>query len=201
MVRIDVFDYFNNLGKEEKFIENFTELKNELENLDEINELIDNFERNSFFHSKYFLKKATNQHLAMKLKLLNSELREKNEIFEKLHSLAYNLGLLRTVLFVKDENIFKNIKKSFLTNEYSSINVILKDLNNFKEKIIELETNYKALINENYSSVDFKVRHEHDLEEHFKKLNGIYEKQKLLLLSMGKMFVNSMDKILKNKKI
>lgn len=200
MVKIDVFDYFN-LSEKEKLIESFSEIKNELEKLEEINDLIENFEKNSLFHSEVFLKKAKNQHLALKIKLLNSELREKNEISERLQSLGYNLGLLRMLLVAKDDKVFKKIKESFLTNDYSSIPVIIKELNDFKGKISELENNYKALINERYASIDFKIRHEHHLEEHLKNLNNVHKKQKQLLSSMGIMFVDLCKNVLKQKNL
>lgn len=201
MVKINPFDYFNNTNTENKLIENFSEIKEELENLEEVNELIDNFERNSFFHSEFFLKNSENQNLGLKIKIINFELKEKNEINERLHSLGYNLGLLRTLLVVKEDNIFKKIKESFLVNDYSSIPVIIKELNEFKDRINELENSYNALINEKYSSIDFKVRHEHHLEEHLKDLNNVHKKQKKLLMSMGLMFTSSFKNILKQENL
>jgi len=200
VVKINPFDYFKNVDSKEELIESFSEIKNELENLEEINNLIDNFERNSIFHSEVFLKKAKNQHLALKIKMLNSELKEKNEINERLHSLGYNLGLLRTLLVVKDDKVLKKIKENFLTNDYSSIPVIIKELNNFKDKVNEVENSYNALINEKYSSVDFKVKHEHHLEEHLKNLDKVHKKQKKLLMSMGLMFSKLCKNILRRKK-
>ena len=187
------------MNDKERLIESFSEIKNKLENLEEIDGLIDNFEKNSIFHSEFFLKKAKNQNLALKIKILNSELKEKNEINERLQSLGYNLGLLRTLLIVKDDKVFKKIKESFLTNDYSSIPVIIKELNDSKEKIDELENDYKALINQGYASIDFKVRHEHELDEHLKSLNNIHKKQKQLLISMGLMFAKLVKDILKQK--
>ena len=201
MIRINIFDYFNNANKEDKLIENFSEIKEKLDNLEEIDETIDNFEKNSIFHSEYFLKKAKNEHLALKIKLLNSELKEKNEINERLQSLGYNLGLLRTLLIVKDDKVFKKIKESFLTNDYSGIPVIIKELNDFKNKINESESSYKNLINEKYSSIDFKVRHEHELEGHLKNLHEIHKKQKRLLVSMGLMFTSLLKRISKRKNL
>jgi len=187
------------MNDKERLIESFSEIKNKLENLEEIDGLIDNFEKNSIFHSEFFLKKAKNQNLALKIKILNSELKEKNEINERLQSLGYNLGLLRTLLIVKDDKVFKKIKESFLINDYSSIPVIIKELNGFKDKINEAESSYKNLINEKYSSIDFKVRHEHELEEHLKNLHEIHKKQKQLLISMGLMFAKLVKDILKQK--
>ena len=200
MIRIDAFDYFSQINNgESELIGHFPEIKKELESLEEINELIENFEKNSIFHSNVFLKRAKNQHLAVKIKILNSELKEKNEINERLQSLGYNLGLLRMLQVVKDDKAFKKIKESFLTNDYSSIPVIIKELNNSKEKIDELENDYKALINQGYASIDFKVRHEHELDEHLKSLNNIHKKQKQLLKSMAIMFVKLSKNILKQK--
>ncbi|MBS3102804.1 hypothetical protein J4458_05160 [Candidatus Woesearchaeota archaeon] len=199
MVKIDVLDYLNRQKGSEKLIENFPEIKDELEKLGEINESVENFEKSSFFHSGFFLKKAKNRHLALKIKMLNSELREKNEICERLHGLAHNLGMLRTLLAVKDEKVFKRINDSFLTNDYSSIPVVIKELNDFKDKINELEKNYKSLINENYASIDFKVKHEEHLDRHLKNLHETHGRQKKLLMSMGVMFTKLCKDILKKR--
>ena len=201
MVRINPFDYFKNLNvKQENLIENFSEIKNGLWNLEETTDLIENFEKNSIFHSEFFIKKAKNHDIALKIKILNSELRE-NKINERLQSLSHNLGLLRMLLAVKDDSVFKKINHSFLTNDYSSIPALIKGLNNFKNKIDKLEQNYKSLINERYASIDFKVRHEHHLEGHLKNLNDIHKKQKKLLVAMGVMFTNLTNSIIKQKNL
>ena len=203
MVKINLFDYFNNTNNQDKLIENFSEIKDELGKLEEINESIDNFERNSFFHNEFFLENSQNKHLALKIKMLNAELKEKDEINERLQGLGHNLGLLRTLLVVKDDKMFSNIKESFLVNGHSSIPAIIEELNDFKDKVTDLKNTYKALINERYSSIDFKVRHEDYLENHLKNLGKVHKKQKQLLVSMtmifSKLFNDILRKSLKTK--
>ncbi len=194
-----MIDYYQT--ENEELIDDFTEIKKELEQLEDVNGMIDNFERNSIFHSTIFLKRTKDQDTNIRIKLLNSELREKEEINERLHSLAYNLGMLRTLLFVKDDRVFSKIKENFLTNDYSSINAVIKELNDFKDKIGELENNYRSLIDNRYVNMDFKVRHEHLLDEHLKSLENMHKKQKTLLKSMGFLFSRAMKNILKQKSL
>ena len=201
MIRINPFDYFNNLGKKSNIIESYSEIKAELEKLEEVNGLIDDFERNSFFHCGFFTEKSKNKHLASKIKDLNLELREKDLINERLQSFGNNLGLLRTFLHIKDEFALNKVKHGFFVNDFSSIPVIIKELNDFKDKINNLEQNYKAMINEEHSSIDFKANHQHLLEEYLKNLHNIHNKQKLLFQSMGLMFTKHFKGILKRKNL
>ena len=181
-------------------IERFSDVRKELENVEELHGHIDDFERNSIFHSTVFLKKAKDQSAAMRVKMLNSQIREKNEITERLHELAHNLGMLRTLVFVKDEKAFSRIKDSFLTNEYSSIPVIAEELNDFRDKLDNLKKGYKAMINDRHASIDFKVKHEHHLDSHLKKLENVRKKQKALLVSMGLMFTKLSKELIRQKR-
>jgi hypothetical protein len=201
VIRINPFDYFNNLGKKSELIESHSEIMAELDKLGEVNGLIENFERNSFFHCGFFTEKAKNKHLASKIKELNLELREKDLINERLQSFGNNLGLVRTCLHIKDEFLLNKIKHGFFVNDFSSIPAITKELNEFKDKINDLEQNYKAMINEEHSSIDFKANHQHLLEEHLKNLHNTHKKQKMIFQSMGLMFTKHFKSILKGKNL
>ena len=80
---------------------NLKEIREELDNIKEINHLVDNFQKFSDLHEKKFLKSVYKRDIPFKIKLLNAHLKEKNEISERLRSLLYNLSVLRISIISK----------------------------------------------------------------------------------------------------
>jgi len=197
---INPYDFFKQAENKDNIIRSYSEIKHELNNLGDAYDLIENFEKHSFFHNEFFHERSKNKHLVSEIKFLNSEIRDKDLINERLQSLGNNLGSLRTIQSIKDISVINQVKHGFFENSFSGIPAIINELKDFKDKLNKLEGNYYSLINEEYSSIDFKVRHQHHLEEHLKNLNKIYEKQNNLLISMGMMFTKHFKEIIRKKK-
>ena len=199
MVKIDIFDHIRDVNNNTK-LENksFEETKKDLEELYEHNIIFEELEKTSFFETKnsIYIKNDT----FMQTRLLISKIKEKQEIPERLNSLSYNVGWLKAAILIKDNNIMNKAINNILKNEYSSINTIITELNSLKNKIDKLENLYSSLLNNNPLSLDIKILLEQDFENKYKKLNGLYNKQKNILFNLSNIFVKlTKDYVLKNK--
>ena len=86
-----------------------------------------------------------------------------------------------------------------MKNEYSSINSIVSELNSLKNKIDKLEILHTSLLKSG-SSLDVKTLLEQYFREKRKKLNGVHNKQKNILLSLSNIFIRlTKHSVLKNK--
>lgn len=179
---------------------NITDIREELDNLKEINEIVDNFQKFSDLHDKKFLKQVYHQDIPFRITLMNSHLKEKNEINERLRELSYNLSVLRSSIVTKDkEKTLKTINK-FLKSDYSGVSVITDELNEFKEKINNLDEHYKLLMNYVPKTLDHKITTEAKYKEHINKLHSIHEKQKEIFVNTVRLFLKISKKGLKNLK-
>ncbi len=196
MVKINIFDYIkgSNTKSENK---TFEEIKKDLEELYEYNIVLEELEK-SFFDTE------NSMHIENKFfiqsKLIISEIKEKQEITERLNSLSYSVGWLKAAALIKDSNVTNKAIKSIVNNEYSSINVIILELNSLKDKIDELEDLHIGLLKSGLS-LDVKTLLEQDFKEKHRKLNELYNKQKNILLNLSNIFIKlTKDSVIKNKK-
>ena len=171
------------------------ETKKDLEELNEFGVVFD--ELDSPFEAQASMYMDNNAF--MRNQLLISEIKDKQEITDRLNSLSYSVGWLKAAIIIKDNNIAAKAIKNIMKNEYSSINSIVSELNSLKNKIDKLEILHTSLLKSG-SSLDVKTLLEQDFREKRKKLNGVHNKQKNILLSLSNIFIRlTKHSVLKNK--
>jgi len=84
-------------------------------------------------------------------------------------------------------------------NDYSSISIIVSELNSLKSRIDELESLHISLLKGGLS-LDTKTLLEQDFKENHKKLNELYNKQKNILLNLGNIFAELAKDAVRKKK-
>jgi len=182
---------------------NPTEIREELENLDEVNEIINNFQKFSELHDEKFLKQIYPQDIPLKISLTNSHLREKNEISERLREMHFNLSVLRSSALTNNKEKTLKMINNFLKSDYSGISIIISELNDFKGKIKNLDSHYKLLMNYIPKTLDHKLTTEYKYKKHISKLHSIHKKQKNIFVNISKLFVkhslSSLKSLRKNK--
>ncbi len=186
MVRIDVFDYIKDLSNAKSETKSFEETKKDLEGLYEYDIILEELENSNFFAPENSI--YINYDTLMQARSIISEIKEKQEIKDRLNSLSYSIGWLKTSVLIKDKDIANKAIGSIIKNNYSSISTIVSELNNLKSKIDELEYLHLSLLKSGLS-LDIKTLLEQDFKEKHKKLNDLYNKQKSILLNLSSIFV------------
>lgn len=197
MIVIVKFDYTKALkGNANLEQKGFEKVKNDFEELHEHNAVFDELE--SPFEPE--VSTRLNNDEFMQNQLLISEIKEKQEITNRLNSLSYNVGWLRSAIIMKDKNIIDKTINNILKHENSSIAAIVSELNSLRNKIDEFENFHTDLL-KNSLSLDAKTIMEQDFSKKHKKLNELHNKQKTILLNLSNIFVKlTKDSVLKNKK-
>lgn len=176
---------------------NFEEAKKGLEELYEYGILFEELD-NNFLNAENFM--HINNDIFIKTTLLISEIKEKQEITNRLNSLSYNVGWLKSAIIIKDSNIISKSIKNVMNNEYSSINAIISELNSLKSSIDKLKRLHSNLLDSNILGLDIQILLEQDFKRNYEKLYGLYNKQKDILLNLSSIFINlTRDSVLKNK--
>ena len=171
------------------------ETKKDLEELNEFGVVFDELDSPFEAQASMYL----DNNAFMRNQLLISEIKDKQEITDRLNSLSYSVGWLKAAIIIKDNNIAAKAIKNIMKNEYSSINSIVSELNSLKNKIDKLEILHTSLLKSG-SSLDVKTLLEQDFREKRKKLNGVHNKQKNILLSLSNIFIRlTKHSVLKNK--
>jgi|TARA_B100001964_G_C14099815_1_gene538763 hypothetical protein len=186
VVRIDVFDYIKDLSNAKSETKSFEETKKDLEGLYEYDIILEELENSNFFAPENSI--YINYDTLMQARSIISEIKEKQEIKDRLNSLSYSIGWLKTSVLIKDKDIANKAIGSIIKNNYSSISTIVSELNNLKSKIDELEYLHISLLKSGLS-LDIKTLLEQDFKEKHKKLNDLYNKQKSILLNLSSIFV------------
>ena len=184
---INIFDYLKDLSNNAKFEnKSFEETKEDLEELYKYNIIFEELEKGTLFDPEVSMHIKNNEFI--QTRLLISEIREKQEIKNRLNSLGYSVGWLKAAVLIKDRNIANKSIESIIKNDYSSISIIVSELNTLKNKIDELESLHISLLKSGLS-LDTKTLLEQDFKENHKKLNELYNKQKNILLNLSSIFV------------
>lgn len=193
MVRIKIDDYIDELkgsATELKELDLYS-LKKELFDLNKNSEVFDNFYKEAKVIDKDLLAHVRDISSLIKLKNIASELKNKKQINNKLHTLHFNLNILKNTSDIK---VIKNVFDVFLHNEDSKIDNIINELNDFKIKIDEikrLHTNFLP------KSLDNKLQTENKYNKHIEQLHSIHKKQKDVLISTIKLFLKLTKKHIK----
>jgi len=171
-------------GKEDLENNNLGIAKKNLEELHEYNVIFEELDRP--------LEAEASMHIEndafIQKQLLISEIKEKQEITDRLNSLSYSIGWLRAAVIIKDTTIINKTINNIMKNNYSSINTIVSELNSLKNKIDKFENMHTNLLKSDFS-LDTKTLLEQDFREKHKKLNDLHNKQKSILLNLSDIFV------------
>jgi len=197
VIAIDIFDYIK--SQKSKSFENksFEETKEDLEELYKYNIIFEELEKGTLFDPEVSMHIKNNEFI--QTRLLISEIREKQEIKNRLNSLGYSVGWLKAAVLIKDRNIANKSIESIIKNDYSSISIIVSELNSLKSRIDELESLHISLLKGGLS-LDTKTLLEQDFKENHKKLNELYNKQKNILLNLGNIFAELAKDAVRKKK-
>ncbi len=198
MVKIDVENYINELKgfvNEGKDIDLYS-LKKELISLNESSTVFDNFEKESMSIDKNVMQQIEDLSLLIKIRSLASKIKDKRKINDKLHSLHFNLNILKNSSLSNTSSI-KNMLNIFLYNDDSKLDNVINELNDFKSKLDEIKKHYKKLLPK---SLDNKLEIENKYNKHIEKLHSIHKKQKNALISTMKLFLRFSKKHVNNLK-
>ena len=187
------------IKKEEINAGSIDEIRKEIENIGNVALIMKNFENDSLLHKKKFIKKQDNAEKLLKIKLLNSKIRERQEINEKLKILLYHLSLLKSTQLTKDYNAAKRCMHQFTTNDFTKISTVLRDINNFKSNIKELDKHYKELLTNYPLTLDYKLNIEFNYKNTLNNLFNINKKQKQITAALGKSFVKTAKELVKDE--
>lgn len=164
---------------------NLEEIKKYLEDLHPFNTIFDELDANKILENSI----NVNSDTFIKTASVISEIKDKQDITQRLDSLMYSIKWLKSGILIRDSIIIETARKNVLKNKYSSINSIISELNSLKENINNLEDVHSDLLKTGLS-LDIKALMEQDFAENRKKLNELHLKQKNILLSLSKIFIN-----------
>ena len=188
MVRIDVYKYIDQL-KGLSGVKNETDLyslKRELLDLSESSKTFNEFEKESMSIGKDLLEQVTGLGHLVKIRKLSSELGNKREINEKLHTLHFNLILMKNAFAANDINSLKKAAGVFLHRKDSNIDNVINELNDFKSKLDQLKIHRSNLLK---NSLENKIGLGNKYARHMEKQHSIHERQKCALISTVRLFV------------
>ena len=198
MVKIDIGRYIDELkgfANEGGDIDLYS-LKKELISLNESSTIFDNFEKESMSIDKNVMQQIEDLSLLIRIRNLASKIKDKRNINDKLHSIHFNLNLLKNSSLSNTSSI-KNILDVLLYNNDSKLDNVINELNDFKAKLDEVKKHYKNLLPK---SLDNKLEIENKYNKHIEKLHSIHKKQKQALISAIKLFLRFSKKHINNLK-
>ena len=159
-------------------------IKKELKELDNHNMVFESLDNAGLFDSYSHLGNDD----FMQFGSLVSEIREKQEIAQKLQSLDHNISLLKSIVLSKNKDRHHSFMLRVIENNYSSMHSIIADLNMFKAKIADMKIVYENLLSGNLP-LDAKILLEQNFRGKQEKLNDLHDKQKSILLGLSSVFL------------
>ena len=199
MVKIDINKYIDGLrgiADNGKDLDLYS-LKKELIDLSESSEVFEDFEKEASIIGKEVLAQIRDLRLLIKIKNLASEIKNKNQINEKLHSMHFNLNLLKNDLTENSISPVKNAINVFLYNDRIKIEDIINEINDFKAKLNMIKEYHASLLPK---SLDNKLEIESKYSKHMEQLYSIHKRQKDALVSAVKLFLKLANNHIKNLK-
>lgn len=196
MAKNDVGNYIDELRglSAEAMDMDMYSIKKELIELDKSSGVFENFEKESMAIDKDALSQIKEFSLLVKMRGLASEIRNKNKINEKLHSLHFNLNLLKNATISNDTSLIKNALDVFLHNEDTKIENIIKELNDFKSNLEDMKCCHSKLLPK---SLDNKIKTEVKYNKHIEKLHSVHKRQKDAFISTVNLFLKMTRKNVK----
>lgn len=194
MVGIKVLDYIQELRQQkgkpgEQRELGISSLRDGLECLKEVDKMVECFEESSYLHDRQFLKCLPDQDIPVKIKLLNSQIKEKNEINEMLRESFFYLNRLRAAVLQKDNAAKRNVVTNFINNKYAGFGRIARELNDFKAAIDETDRHYSVLIGSLPKGIEHEISTVELCREHIEKLHNAQAKQKEIFTGIAKQFI------------
>lgn len=186
MVRIDIYEYLSSVKNNASEEMSFEKVRKGLGELYEQDILFEELEKTSLFENSSMYIKSDD---FIRARLLISEIKDKQEISEKLNSLGHNVGLLRATVLTKDKEKTNKLISKIMKNGYSGISSMIGELNSLKNKIDKIESLHTNLLENNELSIDAKTLMEQDFRKKHGNLTEIYKKQKNLLLNLSNIFL------------
>ena len=175
-----------------------SELKRRVESLEDSRKIVAEFEKSSVLHDQKFVRDNCIDDEYMRIKMINSRLKELNEIADKLDSFCHNLNSLNVSLFTKDFKTTRRLMEKVISGDYSSISLIMDDLKDFNSLVMELENSYNKILDKTTPDLEFKLNEEEKLRSHFEQLKSIHRTQKETMVSLTKLFTKTSKKILRD---
>lgn len=170
-------------------------LKKELNELSGASGAFESFEREYASIDKDSLEQIKDLSLLMKVKALASEIRNKRQINDKLHSLHFNLNILKNSSTASGASPVKNALNAFLYDKDTKIGTIVDELNHFKSQLEELKKHHSSLLPK---GLDNDVKIETKYNKHIERLHCIHKKQRNVLVSAAKLFLKLAKEHIKN---
>lgn len=191
MIGIDVEKYIDELkgfSEEGKDLDLYS-LKKELVSLSGCSGVFSDFEKSMSVIGKDALEQVNDFSLLIKMKSLASEISKKSSISDRLHSIHFNLNLLKN----SSSNDNSQIRKAFSALGISSL---AEELNDFKSKLNGMEKFHSQLLPKGLDNKLEMERH----RKHLDNLHSIHKRQKDALISAVKLFVKMAKKHIKSQK-
>jgi hypothetical protein len=178
-------------------IKSIDEIRWDISQISEYNLLFDELEQSALFMPEISM--HISNHDFFHSRAMVSEIIEKKEINNRLANLTLNLASLNDAAVDDNKDKIKSKTSLILNNEYSSIKVIISELNSFKSKIDEFEKMHDELLKSNLISLDIKMQLEHDFKKK-RQMEELYNKQKCILVDLSKVFVKLAKESVKNNR-
>ena len=197
MAKSSIENYIDELrgfAKEGKEMDLYS-LKKELMHLSESSKVFEDFEKESSYIDKDLLRQIGDLSSLIRIRKLASEINNKKEITQKLHSLHFNLNLLNNASITNGISSIKNVIDIFLHNGDTKIDNMINGLNDFKIKINEIKKLHSDLLPK---SLDNKLEIENKYKRHIEQLHSMHQRQKGALISTVKLFLKLTKKHIRN---
>jgi len=188
----DVKNYIDGLKvKEEKELDLYS-IREELLDLSKSSHIFDSFEKEAMHVSKEHIEQIDDLGLLMRMRNLASQINHKKRINDKLHTLHFNLNILKNAADVSAVKAALNV---FLYSDETNISSMVGELNDFKAKLEEFKTYHSRLLPK---GLDIKIEMEEKYKNHIEKLHSVHQRQKNAFISLTRLFLKMTKSHMKN---
>ncbi|HLD43640.1 MAG TPA: hypothetical protein VJB08_06690 [Candidatus Nanoarchaeia archaeon] len=160
----------------------FVEIQTELDRISPLSSIIGDIETS--------LGKENKDLRHLKMKVLLSEMKGKEEIRNRLCLLTHHLGLLRKSLLINDRDKLLGSIAMFTKNPYARLSGVIQDVASLEKLIKEFDHNYETYVRQNATSLDHRLHLEKGYGEAMEQLQACLQGKKVVAASLGRMFVD-----------
>ena len=125
----------------------------------------------------------------LKMKVLLSEMKGKEEIRNKLALLTHHIGLMRKSLLINDKDKLLGSIAMFIKNPYARLSGVIQDITSLERLVKEFDHYYETYIRQNAQSLDHRLHLEKGYSQAMQQLNLCLRGKKVVAASLGRMFV------------
>lgn len=184
VILIDIYDLYSELSKQSFEERTFPQLKRDLDALEEQKVVFEALHQSSLFEDKSV--HVSNDHL-LQARLLISEIKEKQEIIDKLDGLASDVGLLRSTVLTNDKEKASRLIRNITQNQYYGISNVVNDLNTLKTKIGSLEKVHEDILSK--TNLEANTQLQEEFEKKHSDLKDLHKQQKNVFLNLTNIFM------------